>query len=163
MNPDTTIGPLVDRTQYEKVLKYIEIGKQEGAKLVAGGNKKSGGGYFVEPTVFSNVSPDMRIAQEEIFGPVQSIIKFDDEETVVKLCNASEYGLAAAVVTKDIGTVFRLSDAIQAGTVWVNCYHITMAQSEFGGFKQSGIGREGGPSGVDGWTLIKTVFVKSRL
>ncbi|KAL0482203.1 aldehyde dehydrogenase [Acrasis kona] len=163
MDPKNTLGPLINKVQLQKVNKYIQTGKQEGAKLLGGGDEYKGQGYFVNPTVFANVKPDMTIAKEEIFGPVQSIIKFDDEKTVIKLCNESEYGLAAAVLTNDIGTVFRLSSSLQAGTVWVNTYHETLAQGEFGGYKQSGIGREGGPSGVEGWTLCKTVIVKSKL
>jgi len=153
------IGPLVDKAQYEKVLEFIESGKTEGAVLKAGGSSLGKKGYFVKPTVFANVNDQMRIAREEIFGPVQSIIRFSDPKEVIARCNNTEYGLAAAVVTEDIAKVFQIANSVQAGTIWVNTYHEVYVNAEFGGFKQSGFGREGG-SPVDEWTISKSVIVR---
>jgi len=155
------IGPLVDKAQYEKVLQYIEAGKREGATLKAGGEALGTKGYFVVPTVFANVQDDMKIAREEIFGPVQSIIKFSDPKEVIQRCNSTEYGLAAAVVTEDISKVFEICNSVQAGTIWVNTYHEVYVNAEFGGYKQSGFGREGG-NPADEWTISKTVIVRYK-
>lgn len=167
MDTNTTVGPLISELQMKKVLDYVKRGSNDGARLLTSNyndsNKnKNSGGFFVQPTVFADVTPEMTIAKEEIFGPVQSIIKFKNEDTVIKLCNASEYGLAAAVLTKDVGVIFRLSDALQAGTIWVNTYHQVHPQSEFGGYKQSGYGREGGETGILGWTTVKSVIMQTQ-
>jgi len=153
------IGPLVDKEQMDKVLKYIELGKKEGAQLEVGGNRHGNEGYFVQPTVFSNVTDDMTIAKEEIFGPVQSILKFDSIQEVIERCNATPYGLSAGIVTKDINTVFYFTKHAKAGTVWVNTYLPVFPSCEFGGYKQSGFGREGGPEGINEWTITKTVLI----
>lgn len=159
-DPNTEQGPQVDQAQFEKVMGYIEAGKREGATLLAGGNRVGNRGYFVQPTVFANVRDDMAIAREEIFGPVMSIIKFTDLDEVAERANASPYGLAAAVWTRDIGKAHAIANRVRAGTVWVNCYHTVAAASPFGGFKQSGIGRELGEYGLQQYTEVKTVTIK---
>src|SRR5438093_4474588 len=156
----TEQGPQVDQDQFNKVMSYIDAGKQEKAKLVAGGNRVGDKGYFIEPTVFADVQDNMKIAQEEIFGPVMSILKFKDLNEVVERANKSLYGLAAAVWTKDISKAHAIADSVRAGTVWVNCYDVFDAGAPFGGFKQSGIGRELGEYGLANYTEVKTVTVK---
>jgi len=137
----------------------IESGVKEGAKLEAGGKRFGEKGFFIEPTVFSGVKDDMKIAKEEIFGPVQSIIKFSTLEEAIKRANSTSYGLAAGIITKDINKALMFSQAVQAGSVWINCYDHTLAQTPFGGFKQSGHGRELGPEGVKEYLEIKTVTI----
>ena len=156
----TEQGPQVDDAQFEKVMSYINAGKKEGAKLVAGGNRVGDRGYFIEPTVFADVKDDMKIAREEIFGPVMSILKFKSIDEVVERANRSEYGLAAAVWTRDIGKAHAIANRVRAGTVWVNCFDVFDAAAPFGGFKQSGIGRELGEYGLQQYTEVKTVTVK---
>lgn len=156
----TEQGPQVDEDQFRKVMGFIESGKKQGAKLVAGGNRFGDRGYFIEPTVFADVQDNMQIAQEEIFGPVQSIIKFKDMDEVVERANKTMYGLAAAVWTRDIGKAHAIANNVRAGTVWVNCYDILDTAAPFGGFKQSGIGRELGEYGLQQYTEVKTVTVK---
>jgi aldehyde dehydrogenase (NAD+) len=157
---NTEQGPQVDQDQFDKVMGYIESGKRDKAKLVAGGNRVGTKGYFIEPTVFSDVQDNMTIAQEEIFGPVMSILKFKDIGEVVDRANKNMYGLAAAVWTKDITKAHAIADSVRAGTVWVNCYDVFDAAAPFGGFKQSGIGRELGEYGLANYTEVKTVTVK---
>jgi aldehyde dehydrogenase (NAD+) len=159
-DPKTEQGPQVDDAQFEKVMSYINVGKKEGAKLVAGGNRVGDRGYFIEPTVFADVKDDMKIAREEIFGPVMSILKFKSIDEVVDRANRSEYGLAAAVWTRDIGKAHAIANRVRAGTVWVNCFDVFDAAAPFGGFKQSGIGRELGEYGLQQYTEVKTVTVK---
>jgi aldehyde dehydrogenase (NAD+) len=155
----TEQGPQVDQIQFDKVMGYIESGKHEGAALLAGGVRVGDKGFFVSPTVFADVTDEMKIAQEEIFGPVMSIIKFRDLEEVVKRANKTMYGLAAAVWTRDIGKAHAIANRVRAGTVWVNCYDVFDAAAPFGGFKQSGIGRELGEYGLQQYTEVKTVTV----
>src|SRR6267142_1203481 len=157
---NTEQGPQVDQDQFNKVMGYIDTGKKEKAKLVAGGNRVGEKGYFIEPTVFADVQDDMKIAQEEIFGPVMSILKFKDINEVVERANKSLYGLAAAVWTKDITKAHAIADGVRAGTVWVNCYDVFDAAAPFGGYKQSGIGRELGEYGLSNYTEVKTVTIK---
>src|SRR5271155_5409273 len=157
---NTEQGPQVDQDQFNKVMGYIESGKQENARLVAGGNRVGSKGYFIEPTVFADVQDNMTIAQEEIFGPVMSILKFKGIDEVVERANKNMYGLAAAVWTKDITKAHAIADGVRAGTVWVNCYDVFDAAAPFGGFKQSGIGRELGEYGLANYTEVKTVTVK---
>ena len=159
-DPKTEQGPQVDDVQFEKVMSYIESGKKEGATLVAGGNRSGDCGYFVEPTVFADVRDNMKIAEEEIFGPVMSIIKFKDIEEVSERANKTMYGLAAGVWTRDISKALAIANNVRAGTVWVNCYDVFDAAAPFGGFKQSGIGRELGEYGLQQYTEVKTVTVK---
>jgi aldehyde dehydrogenase (NAD+) len=156
----TEQGPQVDQAQFDKVMGYIDAGKQEGASLLCGGSRVGDRGYFVAPTVFADVSDGMKIAQEEIFGPVMSIIKFKDLDEVVERANSTMYGLAAAVWTRDIGKAHAIANSVRAGTVWVNCYDVFDAAAPFGGFKQSGIGRELGEYGLQQYTEVKTVTVK---
>jgi aldehyde dehydrogenase (NAD+) len=156
----TEQGPQVDQDQFHKVMSYIDSGKQQGAKLECGGGRVGDRGYFIEPTVFSNVQDHMKIAEEEIFGPVLSIIKFKDLDEVVERANKTMYGLAAGVWTKDISKALAISNSVRAGTVWVNCYDVFNAAAPFGGFKQSGIGRELGEYGLQQYTEVKTVTVQ---
>ncbi len=157
---DTEQGPQVDKDQFNKVMSYIDVGKKEGAKLLCGGGRAGERGFFVEPTVFADVQDDMKIAQEEIFGPVMSIIKFKEVNEVIKRANQNMYGLAAAVWTRDIGKAHAIANGVRAGTVWVNCYDVFDAAAPFGGFKQSGIGRELGEYGLQQYTEVKTVTIK---
>jgi aldehyde dehydrogenase (NAD+) len=156
----TEQGPQVDQAQFDKVMGYIESGKSEGASMLTGGRRVGDRGYFIEPTVFANVKDNMKIAQEEIFGPVMSIMKFKDIDEVVERANTTMYGLAAAVWTRDIGKAYAIANRVRAGTVWVNCFDVFDAAAPFGGFKQSGIGRELGEYGLQQYTEIKTVTVK---
>ncbi len=159
----TRLGAVVSRRQQETVLSYIEAGRKE-AKLVAGGSpaQVNGKGWFVEATIFDDARPGMRIVDEEIFGPVLSVLTFDDPEEAVALANGSIYGLAAGVWTKDIQKAFRVARAIRAGTVWVNTYNLYDSAAPFGGFKASGYGRDLGREALDGYTDAKTVWVGLR-
>ncbi|MEK7879019.1 MAG: aldehyde dehydrogenase family protein [candidate division NC10 bacterium] len=162
MDKATRMGPVVSAQQMETVLSYIDAGKKEGAKLVTGGGRAkigNGKGYFIEPTIFDGVSNSMKIAREEIFGPVLSVIPFKDFETGVAEGNASFYGLAAAVWTRDVAKALKAVRALRAGTVWVNAYNLFDAALPFGGFKESGFGRELGAPGLDPYTEVKSVWV----
>lgn len=160
----TSIGPLVSRQQLDKVMHYLKVGQDEGARLVCGGNAAKvdsfPDGYFVEPTVFADVSDDMTIAREEIFGPVLSVLDFDDETDVVDRANDTEFGLAAGVFTRDIQRAHRVIDRLQAGTCWINTYNLTPIEMPFGGYKKSGIGRENGHAAIDYYSQIKSVYVE---
>jgi len=153
-------GPQVDDEMFTKVLGYIEAGKKEGATLQTGGKRVGSVGYFIEPTVFSNVTDNMKIAREEIFGPVQSILKFKTLDEVIERANNTNYGLAAGVITKNINNALIFSQAVEAGSVWVNCYDAVVPQAPFGGFKNSGIGRELGEEGIELYTETKTISIK---
>jgi aldehyde dehydrogenase (NAD+) len=159
-DPKTEHGPQINQTQFDKVMHYIESGKQEGAVLRCGGDRVGNRGYFIAPVVFTGVQDHMKVAQEEIFGPVMSIIPFKGINEVIERANATVYGLAAAVWTRDIQKAHRISNAVRAGTVWVNCYNVFDAAAPFGGFKESGIGRELGEYGLQQYTEIKTVTLK---
>jgi aldehyde dehydrogenase (NAD+) len=159
-DPDTEQGPQVDETQFEKVMGYIESGRSQGATLACGGERVGEQGYFIQPTVFADVQDDMKIAKDEIFGPVMSIIPFKDVDEVVERSNRTTYGLAAAVWTRDIKKAHAIANSVRAGTVWVNCYNVIDTRAPFGGFKQSGIGRELGEYGLQQYTEVKTVTVK---
>lgn len=165
MNPETQIGPITTRPQYEKVLGYIDIAKQEGAKVRLGGGPATrpecGRGWFVEPTVFSGVNNRMRIAQEEVFGPVLSVIPFKDEEEAIAIANDIRFGLGAGVWTSDIGRAFRMSERIQSGTVWVNTYRVVSYMSPFGGYKDSGLGRENGMDAIREYLQTKSVWINT--
>jgi acyl-CoA reductase-like NAD-dependent aldehyde dehydrogenase len=160
LDPKTTVGPLVSKEQFDRVKGYLAIGKNEGAKLTTGGDVTDGKGYFVNPTVFTDVKNTMQIAREEIFGPVVSVIPFKDETDAVLQGNDTTYGLAAAVWTNDVSRAHKVARKLKAGTVWVNCYNVIDPISPFGGYKQSGIGRELGKHSVDLYTQIKSVYVK---
>lgn len=153
-------GPQVDKDAFEKVLQYIDFGKQEGAKVELGGNRWGNVGYFVEPTIFSNVTDDMKIAKDEIFGPVMSILKFKTLEEVIERANKTEYGLAATVFTKNIDQAMAFANQVEAGSVKVNSAAGGSSGLPFGGYKQSGIGREGGDYGIDLYMEIKAVSIK---
>lgn len=157
---ETEQGPQVDKEQFDKVMRYIESGVGAGAQMLCGGGRVGDRGFFIAPTVFADVRDDMKIAQEEIFGPVMSIIKFKDIDEVIHRANTTMYGLAAAVWTKDITKAYAIANNVRAGTVWVNCYNVFDAAAPFGGFKQSGIGREMGEYGLLQYTEVKTVTVK---
>jgi len=152
-------GPQVDQEQMEKILGYVESGKQEGAKLLTGGSRHGDRGFFVQPTVFGDVQDDMKICREEIFGPVQSIQKVSNMEEAIERANKNNYGLAAAVFTQDVGKAVYVSNSLRAGTVWVNTYNTLSNAAPFGGFKESGIGREGGEYGLENYTEVKTVTI----
>ena len=156
---NTEQGPQVDQDQFNKVMNYIDIGKKEKAKLMAGGGRVGDKGYFIEPTVFADVRDDMKIAQEEIFGPVLATLSFDDMDEVAALANRNPYGLAAAIWTKDISKAHSLSRKLKAGTVWINTYGLMDAALPFGGYKHSGFGRELGESALEHYTEVKSVWL----
>jgi aldehyde dehydrogenase (NAD+) len=160
MDPATEQGPQIDREQFEKIMGYIESGKEEGARLACGGRSIGTRGFFIEPTVFADVHDGMTISREEIFGPVMSIIPFRDLQDVIERANQSIYGLAAGVWTRDIRKAQAVANSVRAGTVWINCYNVLDPRAPFGGFKQSGIGRELGEYGVHEYTEVKTVTMK---
>ncbi len=160
LDPATQMGPLVSEEQLQRVCNYIEIGMAEGAKAASGGHKVDGKGYFVEPTVLANTKEHMKVVQEEIFGPVVVTIPFDDPEELVPRANDSVYGLAAGVWTRDISKAHRTAALLRAGTVWINCYNIFDAALPFGGYKQSGWGREMGKDVLEMYTQTKAVCVK---
>ena len=156
---ETTQGPQVSQEQCDRVMGFVEAGKKEGAKLLTGGNRGAGKGYFVEPTVFDGVTDNMKIAKEEIFGPVMNILTFKDVNEVVQRGNATNFGLAAAVWTRDVKKAHQMANSLRAGTVWVNCYDVFDAAAPFGGFKTSGHGRELGEYALEMYTEVKTVYV----
>jgi aldehyde dehydrogenase (NAD+) len=156
-------GPQIDEEMFNKVLAYIEYGKQDGAKLETGGHRLGNEGYFVEPTVFSNVTDNMRIATDEIFGPVQSIFKFKTMEEVIERANNTSYGLASGIITNDLNKALTFANAIEAGSVWINSYDAVTPQAPFGGFKQSGFGRELGDAGLEPYLETKTVAIRTPL
>jgi aldehyde dehydrogenase (NAD+) len=159
-DPRTELGPLVDQAQFDKVMGYVESGRNEHATLACGGDRIGNRGYFIQPTVFADVQDDMQIAREEIFGPVMSIISFKSLDEVIARANRTKYGLAAAVWTRDIKKALAVANGVRAGTVWVNCYNVMDTRSPFGGFKQSGIGRELGEYGLQQYTQVKSVIAK---
>lgn len=163
LDPSTEMGPIVDRSQLERVLGYIEAGKAEGARLRVGGERLPGiQGNFVQPTVFDTVSNNMRIAQEEIFGPVLSVIQFDTAANAIALANQTQYGLAAGVWTSDINNAFHVSNALKAGVVWVNCFDKGDMSVPFGGVKQSGFGRDKSLHALEKYTDLKSTWVHLR-
>lgn len=162
-NPESEMGPLVSQEHMEKVLRYIEIGKDEGAEIVCGGKRiladGKGDGFFIEPTVFVNVKPDMRIVQEEIFGPVVVIQKFKNEQEAIELANGTDYGLAGGVFTVEGAKAMRVIRKLRAGITWINSYHPTYNEAPWGGYKQSGIGRSLGTFGLEEFQEIKQINI----
>ena len=165
MQADTNIGPVTTPPQFQKILDYIDVAKADGATLIHGGKPAQGpgvqGDQFVEPTIFDNVTNQMRIAQEEVFGPVLSVIGFEDEEEAVRIGNDVIYGLAAGVWTQNIGRAVRMSEALKAGTVWVNTYRAISYMMPFGGMKRSGTGRENGIEAIHEFLETKSVWINT--
>jgi betaine-aldehyde dehydrogenase len=165
MDEATQLGPLITEAQYEKVLGYMQAGRDEGAELICGGEALSmqgmEKGWFVAPTVFAGVTDGMRIAREEIFGPVMSVLDFEDEEEVLARANDTEFGLAAGVFTRDLARGHRVAARLEAGTCWINAYNLTPAGMPFGGVKRSGFGRENAREAVESYTRLKAVYVES--
>lgn len=157
---DTFQGPQVSQTQYDRIMNYVESGKQEGAKVLTGGVRHGNKGFFIEPTVFGDVKPNMKIVQEEIFGPVIVVAVFDNEDEVIAAANDSIYGLASGVFTQNLARAHRVANRLQAGTVWVNCYNELHSQVPFGGFKSSGIGRELGEYALENYSEVKSVHIR---
>jgi len=151
--------PIVDKIQFDKVLGFIDAGKKDGATLISGGSRGADTGYFVQPTVFADVTDEMKIGKEEIFGPVMSLLKFTDLDDAIKRANNTIYGLGAGVCSRDIGKVLRVANQLRAGTVYCNCWNVFDAAAPFGGFKSSGHGRELGDVGLDGYLENKTVII----
>ena len=160
LDPECEQGPQIDQEQFDKIMDLIDSGKKEGAKLLCGGKRFGERGFFIEPTVFGDVQDDMRIAKEEIFGPVMQILKFKSIDEVIERANRTNYGLAASIFTKDLDKALMLSQGIRAGTIWINCYDVLESQAPFGGFKESGNGRELGEYGLRQYSEIKTVTIK---
>ena len=160
----TQLGPIISHAQYDRVLDYMEIGKNEGARLVTGGGTAAvdglPDGLFVQPTVFADVTDDMAIAREEIFGPVMSVFSFNEEEEVIARANGTDFGLAAGVFTRDISRAHRVAAKLKAGTCWINTYNLTPVEAPFGGTKRSGIGRENGRAAIEHYSELKTVYVE---
>jgi len=165
LDPATQMGPLVSKSQHEKVLSYVGIGREQGATLHHGGGKPRlqglEDGFFMEPTIFTGVTDDMRIAREEIFGPVMSVLTFEAEDDVIARANDTEFGLAAGVFTGDLARGHRVIAQLQAGTCWINAYNLTPAEIPFGGYKQSGIGRENGLAALSHYSQLKSVYVET--
>jgi aldehyde dehydrogenase (NAD+) len=163
LDPASEMGAQISKTQFERIMSYVETGKREGATLLCGGERDTEGekarGYYIKPTIFGDVKPQMRIAQEEIFGPVLAVLKFSDVEEAAAIANSTIYGLVSAVWTRDIQTAHRLAQEIRAGSVWINAYNCFDSASPFGGYKQSGFGREMGPHAIESYTQIKSVWV----
>jgi acyl-CoA reductase-like NAD-dependent aldehyde dehydrogenase len=166
MSMETHVGPVTTQPQYEKILHYMDVAREDGATCVLGGKPYKGegarGSRFVEPTIFTNVKNDMRIAQEEVFGPILSVIPFDDEEEALRIGNDIVFGLAAGVWTSDIGRAIRMSEKLKAGTVWVNTYRAVSFMSPFGGYKRSGQGRESGQEAIKEFLQVKSVWIAQQ-
>ncbi len=162
-DPKTTMGPVISAGQMKTVLNYIDIGRTEGACIVTGGQRIGDQGYFIEPTVFANVEHEMRISQEEIFGPVLSVIPFDDEADALRIANGTAYSLAAGVWSADIGRVHRVTAGLKAGTVWINTYGYTDVRLPWGGSGESGLGREHGDAAIDNFTEPKAIWLSLDL
>jgi betaine-aldehyde dehydrogenase len=163
LDPATQVGALISEDHMSKVLAYIARGKAEGARLLTGGQRITSGdlanGFFVAPTVFDECHDDMAIVREEIFGPVMSVLEFEDEEEVIARANATEFGLSAGVFTRDVTRAHRVIARLQAGTCWINHYNITPVELPFGGVKLSGLGRENGRAAIEHYTQLKSVYV----
>jgi aldehyde dehydrogenase (NAD+) len=159
LDPKTRLGPLVSRAQMDRVLGYVKIGCEEGANPVLPGGRSGTCGYYVKPTIFDSAETSMRIAQEEIFGPVLTVLTFENTDELIEKANSTIYGLAAALWTRDVAKAHRLAQRLQAGTIWINAYNMLAPESPFGGYKQSGFGRELGRYGIDLYSQVKSVWV----
>jgi len=159
LDETTNYGPLVSQAQLEKVLGYVDLGRSEGAQIALGGNRIDRPGFWMEPTIFTGVADEMTIAREEIFGPVLSVLAFDDEDEAIARANATEFGLAAGVFTRDLARAHRVIAQLQAGTCFINAYNLTPVEAPFGGVKQSGVGRENGHAVIEHYSQLKTVYV----
>ncbi len=166
LDPQTQVGALISREHMEKVLGFIARGRAQGARLVCGGTRVTQGalgrGFFVAPTVFDGCHDDMDIVRQEIFGPVMSVLEFDEEEEVIARANATEFGLSAAVFTNDLTRAHRVIARLEAGTCWINHYNVTPIELPFGGVKLSGLGRENGRAAIEHYTQLKSVYVAMR-
>lgn len=162
-DPNSKQGPQIDQPSIDKIMNLVDSGVAQGAKLQTGGKRIGDKGYFYEPTVFSDVKDNMRIAKEEIFGPVQSIFKFETIEEVIERANDTQYGLAGGVITNDLNRALTISGAIRAGTIWINCYNAVLPQTPFGGFKMSGIGREMGTESIEEYLENKTITIRPTI
>jgi betaine-aldehyde dehydrogenase len=163
LDPATQVGALISQEHMEKVLGFIARGRAQGARLITGGSRLTNGelarGFFVAPTVFDGCQDDMDIVRQEIFGPVMSVLEFEDEDEVVARANATEFGLAAAVFTNDLSRAHRVIAQLEAGTCWINHYNVTPVELPFGGVKMSGLGRENGRAAIEHYTQLKSVYV----
>jgi len=163
LEPATQVGPITTQPQYRKVLGYMDLARAEGAECLLGGGPATrpecGTGWFVEPTIFAGVKTEMRIANEEVFGPLLALIPFDDEEEAIHIANSTIYGLAAGAWTRSIRRAMTMSEKLEAGTVWINCYRVTSYMTPFGGFKRSGVGREGGMEAIREYLQTKSVWI----
>ena len=160
MDKTTNVGPVVNESQFNSVMDYIRVGIEEGAEVLTGGKRYSEKGFYIEPTVFINATNDMRISQEEIFGPVVTLIKFRDDDEAVKIANDSIYGLGGAVWSGDDARALRLAERLRTGTVWINEYHLLSDRAPFGGYKQSGNGRDKSLHALDKYTELKTTWLR---
>jgi aldehyde dehydrogenase (NAD+) len=160
LDPQTQIGPIASRAEFDKVRQYVEAGKTSTARLVAGGGtrKINGKGLFIEPTIFSDATNDLKISREEIFGPVLPVIPFDGDDEAVRIANDTPYGLASGIQTRNLARALRLADRINAGTVWINTWHKYHPNGPFGGYKMSGYGREQGAEALESYTQYKSIW-----
>ncbi|WP_417320582.1 aldehyde dehydrogenase family protein [Emcibacter sp.] len=159
LDPENMVNPLVSETQFQRVMGYIDIGREEGASVITGGKRRGDSGYFVEPTILADTNQDMKVVQEEIFGPVLCVQRYSDVSEITRLANDTIYGLGASLWTRDVGNIMRFVPKIKAGTVWVNCHNILDVAMPFGGFKQSGYGRELGKDVLELYTQTKSVCI----
>jgi betaine-aldehyde dehydrogenase len=159
MDENVDFGPMVSARQRDIVLGYVGKGREEGARLVTGGHAVDGPGYYIAPTIFADVTDDMTIAREEIFGPVASVLKFHDESEGLARANATEFGLSAAVFTRDLARAHRVAAGFEAGTCWINTYNLTPVEMPFGGVKMSGVGRENARAAIEHYSQLKSVYV----
>lgn len=161
LDPEAHMGPLVSKEQHDRVMGYIEAGKRDGASVVMGGDCPSAdGGYYVNPTILADVNPQMSVVREEIFGPVVVAQRFDDLDEVAKMANDTCFGLGAGVWTRDVAVMHKLASKIKSGTVWGNCHALIDTALPFGGYKESGLGREQGRAGIDAYLETKTVIIQ---